>query len=108
MTKRSPVLFRDYFGQIELQLNRIAVFREPQPAGQANHVRIAGDSGDAEGVAEDAVGRFTPHTGKCQKILHRAWDFAVVLLDNHGARSLDIDGLIAEKTRAADTRFDLF
>src|SRR4030042_1385827 len=108
MTKRGPALFRYYFGQIEFQLNRIVVFREPQPAGKTNHVRIAGDSGNAEGVAEDAVGRFTPHAGKRQKLIHRAGDFAAVLLDNSRARPLDIDGLVAEKTCAADARFDLF
>ncbi len=71
-------------------------------------MRIAGDSGDSESVAEHAVGRFTPHAGKSQKLGHRAGDFAVVLLDNPRARCLDINGLIVEKTRAADTRFDLF
>ena len=108
MTKRGPVPFRDYFGQIEFQLNRIAVFREPQPAGQTNHVRVAGDSGDAESVAEDAVGRFAPNAGKGEELLHRAGNFAAVLLGNPGARPFDIDGLIAKKTRAANVRFDMF
>ena len=108
MTKRSPVLFRNYFGQIKFQLYRIGVFRKSQSPRQANNVRVTGYSGNAESVAEDAVGRFTSHAGKGQKLVHRTGNLAAVLLVNSCTRLLNVDSFVVEKTRAANVFFYLF
>jgi len=58
MAETRPVGLGNYFGQIEFQLYRVAVFGKPQPAREPDNVRITCDTGDSEGVAENAVGRF--------------------------------------------------
>jgi len=108
MAESRPVSLRDYVGQIEFQLYRIAVLGEPQSPRQTNDVRVAGDAGDAEGVAQDAIGRFPSHPGKGQQLLHRVGNGAVVVLDDSGARAFDIEGLVAIESRGSDVRFDLF
>ena len=108
MTESRPVSLRDYVGQIEFQLYRIAVLGEPQSSREANDMRIAGDTGSAEGVAEDAIGRFSPHAGQGQQLFHRVGDLAAVVLGDSGACALDIKGFVAEESRGSDVRFDLF
>lgn len=64
MAESRPVGFGDYFGQIEFQLYRIAVFGQSQPARKPDNVRITCDTGDSEGIAEDTVGRLSTDTRK--------------------------------------------
>ena len=70
-------------------------------------MRVTSDSGDTEGVTENAVSCLSAHAGQCQKLLHRSGDFAVVLLDDFRAGSLDILGFVAKKAGALDIRLDL-
>jgi len=107
MAEGRPPPFRDYVGQIEFQLYRVTVIGQSQPPGQANDVCIAGDAGDAEGVAQDAIGGLSPDAGQGQKLFHRVGDRAVVMLDNASACAFDIEGLIAVESRGSDVRFDL-
>ena len=107
MAEGRPAPFRDYVGQIEFQLYRVTVIGQSQPPGQANDVRIAGDTGYAEGVTQDAIGCLSPDAGQGQELFHRAGDRALVVLDNAGAGAFDIEGLIAVESRGANVRFDL-
>src|SRR4029077_18458442 len=55
-----PVLARDERRHLRLDLHRVGVRGPAEPAGQPPEVRIHGDAGDAEGVAEHHVGRLAP------------------------------------------------
>ena len=107
MAERRPVSLRNYVGQIEFQLYRVAVIGQTQSPGQANDVGVTGNPGDAEGVAQDAISRFSPNTGQGQELFHRVGDFAVIMLDDPSGSALDIEGFVAVKSRGSNVRFDL-
>ncbi len=107
VTEERPVLFGDYIGQIELQLYRIAVFGELQPAGDSDDVGVAGDGRDAEGVAEHDVGGLAAHARQRHKLFYRVRDFAAEGIDNLATGPLDAHRFVVIETTSLDVFLDL-
>jgi len=79
------MLLRDQPHEIPLDLLRILVVGEPEPARDAPDVRIDDDAGDCEDVPEDHVRRLAADPREPYEVIHAAWNPSAVSLD-HGAR----------------------
>ena len=108
MTEYRPVLLRDYFGQIELKLNRVAVFRQLQSAAKPNDMGIAHYRRLTKGISQNAIGGLSAHARQRYKLIHRIRHTAGKLIDYRPAGPLDTDGLIMVKAGASYIIFDCF
>src|SRR5215470_1329872 len=88
----------------EIIVNLLGIFRpgEPEPLAHACHVRVHGDGGDAEGVAEHDVGRLAPHAGKRDELLEGAGHSAAVALHQRLTHAHEGSGLGLEEAGGVD------
>ena len=107
MTEQRPILFRDHIGQIEFELYRIAVFGQLQPAGEPDHVCVAGNGGDPESVAQHDIGGLSADARQRQELLHGGRDLAAEVIDDLAARALEVDGLVVIEAAGSDVLLDL-
>ena len=107
VAEECPLPFWDYIGQIELQLYRIAVLGQLQPAREPDHVRVAGDRRDPEGIAQHDIRGLSAHTRQGHEFLHRAWDLAAEVLDDLAGGSFDVESFVVVKAAGPDVLLDL-
>ena len=72
-----PLLGREAGGDLPFDAHRVGggvvpVVAPAQPARHADHMRIHGEAGHVERVAEHHVGGFAAHAGQCDQLLHGA------------------------------------
>src|SRR5262249_16812409 len=84
-----PIFLRQQLHQVLLDLYRIGVRRKSEPAAHAADVRVDGDAGHAERVAEDDVGRLAADAREADQFFQRVGHVAAVLLHNLTATLLD-------------------
>ncbi len=108
MREGDPFVLGDDAHEILLDFFGIGVAGEVQPVGEAHDVSVDDDArSDAEGCAEDDVGRFSGYARQGEQLLHGAGNLAGELLDDLLAGALNGFGLGAEKSGGADFGFDL-
>ena len=108
MREVDPLLLRQLFHQVALDLHRVGLCRQAQPLGEPRHVRIDHHAGgDAEGRAQHDVGRLAAHARQVHEFLQRRGHLAAVLVDQLLAAGLDALGLVAKEAGALDGLFQL-
>ena len=107
VAEEGPAFLGDQLHQVELQLDRIGMPRQSHQPRQPNHVRIGNDARYAEGIAEDYIGGFTPHSRQTDQLLHTAGDLSLVLFGDIPAGRLDALGLVAKKAGTSYIFFQL-
>src|SRR5690606_4807158 len=65
-------------------LDRVLLGAPPEPPGEPPDVRVDGDAGDVEGVAEDDVRRLAAHPGQTHERVEVGGDLAAVVLEERG------------------------
>src|SRR5262249_39441996 len=104
VAEHRPLFRRDQFHQVALDFFGVRMFGEAHAAAEAENVRVHGDAGDAEGVAEDDVGGLAADSGQRDKLVHGAWDFTGVLVDDGFAAGGDVASFVPEETGGLNRR----
>ena len=108
MGKENPAIFRNHFHQIRLDLLRVRILRQSQPARKPLHVRINNHSRrNSESSSQHDVPSLSRDARKREDLLHRAWHFAAKLLDDLFASAQDRFRLVAVKAGRADFLLDV-
>src|SRR5947199_2271554 len=98
-----PLLARQEIDQIPLDLLRVLLLGEEEPAGEALDVGVHGDPlVAAEGVPQHHVGRLPPHPGERHQGLHGVRHLAAVLGHEGHTEILQGPRLVAVETGLAD------
>ncbi|EZP37718.1 hypothetical protein BW35_00852 [Micrococcus luteus] len=84
-----------------LDLHRVGLVREPQAPGEPAEVRVHGDPGPAEGVAEHHERGLAPHPGQRHEVLETGGDLAVVPGHELLGQPQDRGGLVPVEPRGA-------
>ena len=87
---------------------RIGGFGKPDQSRQAAHMRVDGESGLAEGVAEHHVCGLPPDAGQLKQSIHVIGEFAVKLFDDGFCRFQDVGGFHPVKPAGEDRLFQFF
>src|SRR5215472_4114622 len=88
--------------EIVVYLLRVLRPGEPEPLAHARHVRVHGNGGDTEGVAQHHVGGFAPHTGERDEFLHGAGHHAAMTLHQRLPHAYERPRLGLEEARGVD------
>ena len=108
MAQGYPMLLGEYCRQIVLDLHRIDVPSEPQPAGNPSHMGVDHHSnGLSKPAAENDVGRFATDARKRNKFVHAARHLSAVLGIQFLAAATNVFRLRAEEACAVDNGLDL-
>src|SRR6185312_5139418 len=105
---RPPVAGKEP-NQVSLDLHWINLPGERQPLGDAAHMRIDDHPFVfSKGVAEDDVGRLSPHAGEGDERLQVVRHAAGMPLGDRGRHADETLGLVAKEARRLDDLFDVF
>lgn len=103
MAELGPVVLRDEFHEVLLDLFGIGFAREAEAVGEAAYVGVHDDADvDVEGVAEDDVGGLAADPVEGGEFLHCFGDIAAVVVDEFAAGGLDVLRLRAVEADAAN------
>jgi hypothetical protein len=103
MAEQRPLVVRDQFHQGRFDFLWRFLVREAQPIRETRHVRINYDADvNAEGIAQNDVGRFAADAVELRQFIHRPWHFATVLFDQLLAARFDAHCFITEKSQSLD------
>ena len=97
---------------LPLDMRRIGTGRVPvatpaQPSRHADHMRIDGESGHAERVAQHHVGRLAADAGQRHQRVHRIGDLAIETVTQHCGQSQQMLGLGTVEAERVDDVFDV-
>ncbi len=85
-----------------LDLDRVLLLRPSPAPDEPAEVRVDGDAGDVERVAEDHVGGLAPDPRQLDELVQRVGQLTAVLLDDGGAEPDQRVGLVPEEAGAVD------
>lgn len=106
--EEDPVLFGDKLFEVAFDLDGIRVCGEAEAVTEAANMRVHDDTArDAVGVSQDYIRGLASDTAERKDLVHSVRDFAMIGVDDAGARCLDIPGLVAEESRRVDVVFEL-
>ncbi|SIM75321.1 Uncharacterised protein [Mycobacteroides abscessus subsp. abscessus] len=104
--EHGPVLRREQRGDVVLHLHRILLLGEAKAAGQAPEVRVHGEPGAAEGVAQHHERGLAPHPRQGREPLEGVGDLAVVLIHEPVGQRDDRAGLGPVEAQGAHDLLD--
>ena len=107
VAEHRPVASREQRGHRGLDLVRVGLRGPAESAGEPAEVRVDGDAGDAEGVAEHDVGGLAPDARQRDQVLEPAGHLTVVALDQRLAQPDQRVGLGPEEPGGLDHRLEL-
>ena len=102
MGKFYPALLGHQGHQVELNLYRVLLAREPQALGDPADVGVHHDARDAEGVAQDDVGRLAADPRQFYQVIQGSRHLAAELRHQGLADGLEALGLLMVKAGGVD------
>ena len=102
MGKFHPALLGHQGHQVELNLDRVLLAGEPQALGDPAHVGVHYEARDAEGVAQDDVGRLAADPRQFYQVIQGSRHLAAELRNQDPAEGLDALGLLAVEAGGVD------
>jgi len=108
MAERRPVLARDDRHQFAFDFDRVRFLRQSHAPRQPPDVRIDGNTGRVEAIAEYDVRRLPTNTRQLNEFRERAGHFAVELRHDCLTRKLDVFRFGAKEAGRCDVLFDVF
>lgn len=103
MAEKGPVVLRDEFHEVGLDLYRVVLTAEVESEGEAGNVSIDDDADVfAEGIAEDDVGGFASHAAEGGEFFHGIGNAAAVPFDDRLATGFDAFGFVPKKAGGLD------
>ena len=102
MGKFHPALLGDQGHQVELNLYRVLLTGEPQALGHPAHVGVHYETRDAEGVAQDDVGRLPADPRQFDQVIQVSRHLAAELLNQNPTEGLDTLGLLTVEPGGID------
>jgi hypothetical protein len=98
MAEHGPLISRNQLLQVDLDFFRLDLVGQPESLRKPRYVRIHNHARiDIESVAENDIRCFATHSWKRDQFLHRARDFAPVLIDKRAAGSFDVLRLVPKQ-----------
>ena len=102
MGKFHPALLGHQGHQVELNLYRVLLAREPQALGDPAYVGVHHEARDAEGVAQDDVGRLAADPRQFYQLIQGSRHLPAELRNQGLADGLEALGLLMVKTGGVD------
>ena len=102
MGKFYPALLGHQGHQVELNLYRVLLSGEPQALGDPAHVGVHYEARDAEGVAQDDVGRLAADPRQFDQVIQGGRHLAAELRHQDLAEGLEALGLLAVEAGGVD------
>ena len=107
VAQQRPVLLREQRADLVLDLHRVGLRGQAEPARQPAEVGVHGDARHPERVPEDHVRRLAPDAGERDQVHQPAGHLTVVPLDQRLGELEERVGLGAEEARRLDDLLDL-
>src|SRR6187399_2043585 len=83
MGKATPILTRHELHEVALDLDRIALPREPETLRETGDVRVHDDSLRLTELGSNDVRGFAGNPRKPEEVVEPPWDASIELLDEH-------------------------
>jgi len=107
VAKTDALFFRDERCEVEFDLVRVSVLREPESLREAHDVGVHSDCLLAKSVAKHDVGGFSADTRETKKVIERVGNFTVEALDDFVAAVVNRARFISIEIYLADLFFQL-
>ena len=107
MAENRPFLFRNQLHQIAFDLHRVGFNRQSHAPAETADVRINGNAGHAEGVAQNDVRGLKTDAGQRRQFLHRGGHLSTMFGDELLTTELDTASFVAEEAGRLNKAFQL-